>query len=85
MKPKQPKRVPPHLLTGADLDAYLDAQWRPSPAFVGPVMPPMIAWMLRGAPLWPCGPYPGTINYPKLGEQLTLFTDDAQQGRGGSV
>lgn len=82
MKPKKPKRVPPHLLTGAELDAYLDAQWRPSPAFVGPLMPPMIAWMLRGAPLCPGGPYPGTINYPKLGEQLTLFTDDAQQDRG---
>jgi hypothetical protein len=63
--------------TTAELDAWLDAQWRPAPNFVGPVMPPMIAWMLRGAPLWPGGPYPGTINYPKVGEQFALRLGDA--------
>jgi len=56
-----PRHVPPHLLTGADRDAYLDAQWRPSPAFVGPVMPPMIAWQRAGEPgfpfHWGGGPY----------------------------
>jgi hypothetical protein len=82
----KPKHVPPHLLTGAERDAYLDAQWRPSPTFVGPVMPPMIAWQRAGEPgfpfHWGGGPYPGTINYPKLGEQLTPFTDATQQDRG---
>ena len=65
-------------LAGAELDAYLDAHWRPFPAFVGPVMPPMIAWRLAGEPGFPFhhhgGPLPGTINYPKTGEQFVLFS-----------
>jgi hypothetical protein len=24
--------------------------WRPSPAFVGPMMPPMLLWLARGRP-----------------------------------
>jgi hypothetical protein len=78
----KPKHVPPHLLTGAERDAYLDARLRPFSAFIGPLMPPMIAWLKRGGHFHPSGPYPGTINYPKLGEQLTLFTDATQQDRG---
>jgi hypothetical protein len=78
MRPKQPKRVHSHLLTGAERDAYLDAQWRPFSAFIGPLMPPMIAWQRAGEPgfpfHWDGGPLPGTINYV-VGEQLTLFTD----------
>ena len=27
-----------------------DALWRPSPGFVGPVMPPMTDWQRRGEP-----------------------------------
>ena len=56
----------------AKLDAYLDAQWRPFPAFIGPVMPPMIAWLKRGGQFHPGGPYPGTILYPKPGEQFSF-------------
>lgn len=31
-------------------DDGLDELWRPSPEFIGPVMPPMIAWLLAGRP-----------------------------------
>ena len=34
------------LLTGAELTEI----WPPFPAFVGPSMPPMIAWQRRGEP-----------------------------------
>lgn len=60
-------------------DAYLDAIWRPFPAFIGPVMPPMIAWLKRGGPFHPGGPYPGSINYPKVGGQFAFeFADGAR-------
>jgi hypothetical protein len=34
------------LLTPSDLTEL----WRPRPDFIGPSMPPMIAWVLRGCP-----------------------------------
>jgi hypothetical protein len=52
-----------------------DALLRPFPAFVGPVMPTMIAWQRAGEPGWPFhypgGPMPGTINWV-AGEQKHL-------------
>ncbi|MBV8650309.1 MAG: hypothetical protein JO255_02510 [Alphaproteobacteria bacterium] len=61
---------------GLPTDAELEAMWRPFPAFIGPVMPPMIAWQRAGEPGWPFndpgGPMPGTINYPKVGEQFEM-------------
>jgi hypothetical protein len=43
-------------------------------------MPPMIAWVRAGEPGFPFhhsgGPFPGTINYPKCGEQLALFGEE---------
>lgn len=60
-------------LKNAGPEAY-EAIWRPSPSFVGPVMPPMIAAQRAGEPGWPFhwsgGPLPGTIDYPKAGEQF---------------
>jgi hypothetical protein len=47
-----------------------------APNFIGPVMPPMIAWQRTGEPGWPFhhagGPLPGTINYPEEGCQLEM-------------
>jgi hypothetical protein len=57
-----------------------DALLRPFPEFIGPSMPPMIAWVRAGEPGFPFhhsgGPFPGTINYPKCGEQLALFGEE---------
>ena len=55
----------------------LEAQWRPFPAFVGPVMPPMIAWLKRGGQFHSGGPYPGTINYVAQGELPFPEKDEA--------
>jgi hypothetical protein len=42
VKPRKPPPLPGR--------AELDALWRPDPAFVGPVEPPMIRWMREGRP-----------------------------------
>jgi hypothetical protein len=55
--------------------------WRPSPGFIGPSMPPMVAWQRAGEPGWPFNRpewisearWAGIEGRAPPGEQLELF------------